>query len=67
MKAELIGFYKQVDETKITNGLEKILHWGIKNGRTALNGKFRKKYGFDLDSYTEHDLRKTASKISVKF
>lgn len=53
LRVELVSFYKTVDETKINDGLDKIHSWGIKNGRTALNQKFRKKYGFDLDTYTD--------------
>lgn len=66
LKVELISFYKKIDATKINTDLEKILSWGIKNGRTALNVKFRKKYGFDLDSYNNPETKKS-EKTDVTF
>lgn len=64
LKAELVAFYKQIDENKIKDGLEKIHSWGIKNGRTALNQKFKKKYGFDLDTYKEAALSNIVAGVS---
>eukprot|EP00924_Labyrinthula_sp_SR-Ha-C_P004743 maker-scaffold_1-snap-gene-10.35-mRNA-1 protein AED:0.09 eAED:0.09 QI:153/1/1/1/1/1/3/300/544 len=52
LRQDLIDFYTKIDQTKLVEGIEKILNWGIKNGRYALNDKLRKKYGVDLVTYS---------------
>lgn len=56
LRDDLLRFYRKVDQEKIKLGLDKILNWGVKNGRIALNMKLSQKYGFDLNTYNTTDL-----------
>uniref|UniRef100_A0A7S3LRA0 Uncharacterized protein n=1 Tax=Aplanochytrium stocchinoi TaxID=215587 RepID=A0A7S3LRA0_9STRA len=60
LQDELVKFYTKYDKQRLVQGLEKIVKWGLKNGRPALNFSLREMYGYDLNW-------ETAGNVDVSF
>jgi len=50
LREDLVEFYKVHDPSKIdSSGVDRILRWGVRNGRAAINKQLRAKYHCDLE------------------